>query len=150
MNQIAFSFDEEPKTPSICECCGAKIVEYKHSFNQSLADSLYKLYEAGGGPININQIGLSPVQWNNFQKLKYWGLVRKAERNDKSHIGGFWELTRIGYEFIEKGFGIYKNVWTFRGKSTKYEGDTVFFNDLHELYIKTRPDYANESKPHKG
>ena len=148
MDQLGFTFDEERKKPTICECCGAKIVEYKHSFNRSLANSLYKLYKAGS-PVNINQIGLTPTQWNNFQKLKYWNLVAKAERDDKTRIGGFWRLTTNGKAFIEKGIGIYKHAWTYRGSSIRHEGDIVFFNDIHDEHIKTIVDYRNESRPHK-
>jgi hypothetical protein len=147
MQQAALFFDDGRKLPKVCECCGAKVVEYKHSFNQSLASSLYKLYiqhEAA----NISKIGLTAVQWTNFQKLKYWGLVRKAEREDHTKIGGVWELTQTGIDFVEKGTSIQKNVWSYRGRTVRQEGDSVFFTDLHEAYMRKRPDYSGDAKPH--
>lgn len=147
MTQIALFPEKSRKSPRICDHCGAKIVEYKHSFNQSLANSLYKLYVQNGAT-NISKIGLTAIQWTNFQKLKYWGLVRKAEREDHTNIGGVWELTPKGKDFIEKGLAIQKQVWSYRGKMVRYEGDTVFFLDLHDEYIRKRPDYAGDARPH--
>jgi len=149
MQQISLVFEEDRKNPRFCECCGAKVVEYKHSINQGLVNSLYKLYQAGGGPINLHEIKLLKTEWTNFQKLRYWNLVSKVEREDKSHIGGAWQITRLGRSFIQNGVGIQKSVWTFRGETTKYEGNTIFFNDLHDKEVKKKPDYARESKPHR-
>jgi len=146
MKQAALFFEDQRKPPTVCDCCGAKIVEYKHSFNQSLAGSLYKLYTQNG-KANVSKIGLTAVQWTNFQKLKYWGLVRKAERDDLTKIGGVWELTQTGLDFVEKGTSIKKSVWSYRGKTVRQEGDTVFFFDLHEAYMRKRPDYAGDAKP---
>ena len=147
MTQIALFPEDRRKSPRICECCGAKIVEYKHSFNQSLANSLYRLYSQHKAT-NISKIGPSAIQWTNFQKLKYWGLVRKAEREDHTNIGGVWELTQTGLDFVERGTGIQKQAWSYRGKMVRYEGDTVFFNDVHDAYIRKRPDYSGDSRPH--
>jgi|APGre2960657373_1045057.scaffolds.fasta_scaffold00818_24 hypothetical protein len=149
MTQIALFSENDRKSPRICECCGAKIVEYRHSFNQSLASSLYKLYSQQGAA-NISKIGLTAIQWTNFQKLKYWGLVQKAEREDHTNIGGVWKVTQAGLDFVERGTGIQKQVWSYRGKMVRYEGDTIFFMDLHDDYIRKRPDYVADSKPHQG
>ena len=147
MQQAALFFDDERKSPRICECCGAKVVEYKHSFNQSLANSLYKLYLQHGAA-NTSKIGLTAIQWANFQKLKYWGLVQKAEKEDRTKIGGVWELTKTGIDFVEKGTSIQKHVWSYRGRAVNQEGNTVFFVDLHEAYMRKRPDYSGDAKPH--
>jgi hypothetical protein len=130
-----------------CECCGAKIVEYKHGFSKALAVGLYRLYQHGSA-INIKELGLTRNQWDNFQKLRYWGLVAKAAREDGTRIGGCWEITQLGIDFIEKGISIKKNVWTYRGETVRFEGDTCFFTDMHDVNYRTRPDYIEDAVPH--
>ena len=130
-----------------CECCGAKIVEYKHTFSRALAVGLYKLYERSGA-INIKELGLTRNQWDNFQKLRYWGLVAKAAREDGTRIGGCWVITQAGIDFIEKGVSIKKQVWTYRGETVRFDGDTCFFTDIHDVTYRTRPDYAEDAVAH--
>jgi len=131
-----------------CEHCNAKMVEYKHSFNAGLAAGLFKLYKAGGGPINITKISLTGYQWTNFQKMRYWGLVQKATRDDGTHIDGEWMITPQGINFIASGTAIHKTVWTYRGEPVRFEGNTCFFKDLHEPEYDKRDDYIENAIPH--
>lgn len=131
----------------ICECCGAKIVEYRHAFSESLAICLYKLYEANA-VVNIKHLGLTRNQWDNFQKLRYWGLVVKATDEKGKRIGGYWSITLSGVAFIEEGTGITKSVWTYRGETVRFEGDTVFFKDKHLAGYTQREEYAEEAVAH--
>jgi len=130
-----------------CDCCGAKIVEYKHTFNKALATGLCKLYESGGGPINLKDLSLTRNQWDNFQKLRYWGLVRKYYREDGTRADGVWEITEKGLEFIF-GISVTKSVWTYRGEPVRFEGDTCYFSDLHDPVYERRESYAINSIPH--
>ena len=130
-----------------CECCGAKIVEYRHTFNKALAVALYRLYSMGGGPINIKALSLTRNQWDNFQKLRYWGLVTKSARDDGTRIGGAWSITFAGREFIEAGISIRRRVWTYRGDTVRFDGDTCFFRDVHDVAYECRPSYAANSQP---
>jgi hypothetical protein len=150
MTQIALFPEDERKPLRICECCGAKIVEYKHSFSKALAVGLGRLHFFAGGPVNLKNLGLTRNQWDNFQKLRYWGLVNKATKADGTRAGGEWFLTKKGVDFIEKGIGITKSVWTYRGEAVRFEGDTCFYLDDHEPKYKRRKKYAQESKPHEG
>ena len=135
------------KTKKICECCGAKIVEYRHSFSEALAICLYKLYEANA-VVNIKELGLTRNQWDNFQKLRYWDLVVKATDENGKRIGGCWAITSSGIAFIEKGTSITKSVWTYRGETVRFEGDTCFFKDKHSIGYTQRETYAEEAVVH--
>ena len=135
------------KTKKICECCGAKIVEYRHSFSEALAICLYKLYEANA-VVNIKELGLTRNQWDNFQKLRYWDLVVKATDENGKRIGGCWAITSSGIAFIEKGTSITKSVWTYRGETVRFEGDTCFFKDKHPIGYTQRETYAEEAVVH--
>jgi hypothetical protein len=132
----------------LCEHCGAKTVKYKHTFSKALAIGLYKLYQSGHTPINLKNLALTRNQWDNFQKLRYWGLVAQAHREDGTRLNGEWFITPLGVDFIEKGTAIKKSVWTYRGVATEFEGDTCFFFDVHETEYKKRTQYAVEAVAH--
>lgn len=131
-----------------CERCGAKTVKYKHSFSKALAIGLYKLYESGRIPINLKHLGLTRNQWDNFQKLRYWGLVKQAHRPDGTRLNGEWVITQEGVDFIERGTSIQKNVLTYRGEAVEFVGDTCFFLDVHDTAYKKRPEYWAEAVAH--
>lgn len=138
------------KQNELCGHCGAKMVEYKHSFSKALAVGLYKLYQSGATPINLKHLGLTRNQWDNFQKLRYWGLVAPSHRPDGSRLNGEWNITPVGIAFIEQGTSIKKSVWTYRGDPVRLEGDTCFFNSVHDAEYKKRPQYAAEAVAHGG
>ena len=127
---------------NICECCGAKMVEYKHNFNAHLAEGLYRLYCAKA-PINLQDLNLTKSQWTNFQKLRYWGLVAKTE-----NMPGVWQMTERGINFIELATAIPRHVWTYRGEPIRFEQDVCRFKDVHENKLKQKTEYAEESVAH--
>jgi hypothetical protein len=130
-----------------CEHCNAKMVEYKHSFSKALATGLWRLHIANG-IVNIKDLGLTRNQWDNFQKLRYWGLVAQSYRDDGTRLNGQWHITKEGADFVEKGTAIKKSVWTYRGKTVRFDGDTCFFRDAHDVTYETRNTYAANAVPH--
>ncbi len=129
------------KQQKVCEHCQAKMVEYKHSFSKALATGLWRLYCAGGA-VNIKDLGLTRNQWDNFQKLRYWGLVAQSYRESGTRMNGYWHITEAGTAFIEQGAGVSKSVWTYRGQTQRFEGATVFFTDTHDIEYEQRESYA--------
>jgi len=125
-----------------CPHCEAKMVSYRHVFNKGLASSLFELYESGGGPISLRNLRLTRTQWTNFQKLRYWDLVIKTG------VDGEWKITEKANEFITMGTALPKWVWTYRGQTDKFDGDTCFFNDVHEPKYDRKEDYVRNSRPH--
>ena len=137
------------KEQKVCEHCKAKMVEYKHSFSKALATGLWRLYQAGG-QVNIKDLGLTRNQWDNFQKLRYWGLVAQSYRDGGTRMNGHWQITAAGTAFIEQGTGIQKSVWTYRGDTVRFEGSTVFFKDTHDLEYEQRESYAENAVAHRN
>jgi hypothetical protein len=136
------------KNKKFCDHCGAKIVEYKHSFSAALAHGLYELF-CVKEPINIKYLGLTRNQWDNFQKLRYWGLVEKAVNEEGRRIAGHWSMTEKGIDFIKGRITIPKSVWTFRGDSVRFEGDSCYFLDVHDTSYQQREDYVNSAVAHQ-
>jgi hypothetical protein len=122
------------------------MVEYRHAFTAALAQGLYLMYRRNRA-VNLKVLGLTRNQWDNFQKLRYWGLVEKAERADGKRIGGAWRITQHGIDFIERRVSVQRAVWTYRGERVRFEGDPTTFEAVHGPYM-TRPDYSDQSRPH--
>jgi hypothetical protein len=125
-----------------CPHCDAKMVEYRHSFNQGLAQGLYELFAVGGGPISLRNLKLTRVQWTNFQKLRYWGLVIRTKED------GEWRLTAKGFDFITQGTTIPKWVFTYRGETVRFEGEACVFNEVHSPKYDKKSDYVATATPH--
>lgn len=132
-----------------CECCGAKVVEYKHTFNAGLANSLWQIYLANK-PVDLNDLELSRTQWTNFQKLRYWGLVEQCHDQISKRANGLWQVTDLGKTFVNDAqCSIHHNVWTFRGETMRFDGHYVHFQDVHAKFYKDRPTYAAEAVKHE-
>lgn len=130
---------------AFCECCGAKTVKYRHTINKWMVDSLHKLFMAEGKE-HIRNLGLTQSQFNNFQKLQYWKLIERVAFEGQV-VKGVWSITDHGRNFITRGAPITKSVWTYRGHFDSFEGDTVFFKDIHETKVKQSEDYWEEARP---
>lgn len=131
-----------------CEHCGAAIVEYKHGLSRGLLICLNRIARAArpGTPIDLNTLGLNYNQQSNFQKLRYWELVEKADPS--SLKGGEWILTERGAQFIGGDIALPHFAWTFRGEVVRYEGELITVDEIAEGY-KYRPTYAKEAVPHE-
>jgi hypothetical protein len=88
---------------------------------------------------------------DNFQKLRYWGLVEKVHREDGTRVAGVWRVTREGYGFLAGG-RVYRAVWTYRGEfecADDEDGNrvwTVAARDVSPFY-EQRPEYAKRARP---
>lgn len=132
----------------VCSHCGANMREYTFVLNEHLIKALKKLYDVGGDA-HLKDLELEYNQRNNFQKLKFWGLV--SQNKQKS---GNWVVSDYGKEFIETNLSISKRVVTYRNTFKEYKEpiDYVTFNELYyvpaqeDKTYKKREDYLNDSE----
>lgn len=117
-----------------CPHCDAKIVRYKHGLNEPLVGALVKLANAGG-EANISKIGLTHNQICNFQKLRYWDLVRKCD------VDGCWHVSTKGYSFLSGSISIKKQAITFRGKTVAFDGKDIFITSYLPTAWMKREEY---------
>ena len=129
-----------------CECCGAKIVEYKHILNKGLVQALYELAKHKT-PVPLTDLDITRNQWTNFQKLRYFGLAEKELCNNGAGTGR-WFVTTIGREFILNGLAVPTIAWTFRGQTTRLEGPDGLFTDIFNRDYRRKPDYVKDRIPH--
>jgi hypothetical protein len=92
-----------------CECCGNKVTAYSHNLNAPLVqafEQLVKFYLAKNRGASLQKdLNLTKNQYNNFQKLQYFGLV--------ANYGNGWTPTLLGLGFITGDKGIMNPVGTF-------------------------------------
>lgn len=108
-----------------CSVCGARTVSYNHKLTEPMVRALAKLGHAGGGPINIAEIGLTHNEHSNFFKLKYWGVVERVVGDDHLPIRGVWQLTVLGEAFLARRTTLSTNVWTYRNEVIEFEGEQI-------------------------
>lgn len=118
---------EKPKhshTTKKCPHCGASMKAHSHGLSRGLANTLIKFRKAVLNQPHIqfnkvhipNDVVFTKNEYNNFQKLRYFGLVAKVRKSDGTHERGFWLLTRNGNAFCKGLKDMPKSVLTFRNK----------------------------------
>ena len=152
INVAAFEDSENNK---ICECCGAKVVTYTHRINKGLTIAMKRLYDAGRTE-HLENLRLTNSQRANFQKLKYWGLVKQS-----SERSGVWVLTDRGTNFVEGRTAELSHAASYRAtpvelpEEKKKRTELVMFKDIYPYEIqdretvryKQREEYAEDAEP---
>lgn len=127
-----------------CPCCNARLARYRHSLNQALLTGLIRLND-NGGEANLKTLKLTRNQWDNFQKLRYWGLVKQV-RQHGVRKRGVWAITKTGKRWLSGQCNMPKTVITFQGEAVSYEGEAITPVDVDPHY-RQRIDYATDSIP---
>ena len=105
--------------PPHCPTCDAKLTGRWEYINKSQITLLNKLHK-GINKFNRNSIHLqddlylTKNEYNNFQKLRYNGLVAHADGT------GCWLMTRRGASFLKGEIHLPKGVLVFRNRIQKY------------------------------
>jgi len=131
-----------------CPYCQAKLIKYWHRLNPVLVHSLVKLYAAvvrkGENQIHSRKeiSDMSIIEYNNFQKLRYFGLI--------AHSGpsGYWLITHRGAEFLKGNIRIPRRVQTFRNHIESHDDELVSVSEVikENISIDTKKDYLFTSE----
>jgi hypothetical protein len=125
-----------------CPECDAGTKKHKHGLSGNLIEGLDRLYRHAGLKFaNLRVLDMERVQWDNFQKLKYWGLVEQLKVKS-----GEWRVTPKGEAFLRGRLKVPSSVITYRGIFVEYEGDDIGPEDAVEEW-KHRPEYAEDAVP---
>lgn len=128
-----------------CPTCGASTNEYKHGLSKPLVQGLTALASSGGGPINLKALGLTRTQWDNFQKLRYFGLVEQVAVSGKRQAG-VWKITQLGLDFLAGKVVVPKFAWTFRGDVVRTEGPYITITEVKGGF-QPRSVWAAQAEP---
>ncbi len=114
--QISFDFKPTPPTQTAkCNCCGARLEGRWETLSPGLCRTLVKFYEQikrfDVDALHLQKdCGFTKNEFNNFQKLRYFGLVEKTE------TAGVWRITADGEVFAENRKAVPKKVFVFRNR----------------------------------
>lgn len=110
---------------AICPTCGRKLVEYKHNINKTLVSGLARL-NAMGGRARLDNMGLDNTTFNNFQKLRYFGLAVPSGENSE------WQITDRGIWFLQGRIQIPRFVITKIAKIIRESNELVYITDVKD------------------
>lgn len=118
-----------------CPHCGANMKIWQQNLTQGLVEAFIvfsrTLKKIGKNEAHLQtDVNFSKNQYNNFQKLRYFGLVAKVKKADGTHKSGYWLLTRKGLAFLRNELPCNKWVKTFRNAIESASYETVFISDF--------------------
>lgn len=135
-----------------CSHCGHTIASYVHNLNKPMVDSLLQVvvfFLENKRPAKLQKdLDLSKNQYNNFQKLQYFCLVKRTENG--------WTPEQKGIDFIYGKSPCFNIVMTF-GKSVlspdhefwqerQSRPREVYSYEIDERLYKKREEYQNEMR----
>ena len=131
-----------------CPHCNAAMVEYAHGLSKGIVRAFIKAVQSAhpGRLFTISQCNLTYSERENIRKLKYWGLIKKADTNKDK--GGDWIITDRGMRFAMGRACMPVKVWTYRGAVQRFDGKSKYIQEITGGW-KYRPDYAKEAVPHE-
>jgi hypothetical protein len=109
-----------------CDCCGGKLTGRYERVSKGLALSLIKFREKvleqselAGKFVNkvhlSKDIKLTQNEYNNFQKLRYHGLIAHyKDKTTKEYETGYWLLTKRGNLFCKDELAVPRKILIFR------------------------------------
>jgi predicted transcriptional regulator len=88
-------------------------------------------------------LSLTKNDYNNFQKLRYHGLVAKVKAK-----AGYWLITKRGGQFLRNEIAIPAGVKTFRNhvEEDGHTKETVRITDFKDRYPTFQSEFAYEYK----
>ena len=135
----------------VCSCCGGKVTEHPHSLSKGLVKTLidFKKFVVSSERNKVHPIKdlkLSNYEYNNMQKLRYFGLIAHYTNPEtKKNESGYWILTRNGNKFLKGLIDMPMRVKTMRNKISGKSVERIYLsNVLESADIPYWDDYKSE------
>lgn len=138
----------------VCNCCGAKLNGRWEHISKGIAENLIRFrieaIKKGNKVHLIKDLNLTHSQYNNFQKLRFHGLIAHYKNPiTKEEESGYWLLTKRGNQFCKNEASIPKKVLVFRN-TIQDKGDKlvniseILYSKNNEPYWYEKSDYEKE------
>lgn len=124
-----------------CPTCGSKIKTYRHRLNTGLLSGLKELKRVGG-VAKLSEMNLTKNEFNNFQKLQYFGLVKKEFLDGEPTSR--WMLTGLGRLFLDGLAPAPQWSETLRNSVVNCSPTMVYIFDVKVRRYQKRADYLEE------
>ena len=119
----------------LCPCCGAKLTGRDERISKGIVNNLIKFRKAairslkatGVNRVHLaKDLNLTNNQYNNFQKLRYHGLIAHYKNKEtKEFESGYWVITSRGNNFAKNNCYISKKVVIFRNRIVERSEEKV-------------------------
>ncbi len=132
-----------------CPHCGQSVMQNKQIFTKALGEILLTLackYPYGKPFHFANDFNLTKSQYNNAQKLRYWGLIKKHYDNNGKREGGYWELTSLVRYFVQ-GSSLPRVKWTFNNTVVSASDDDLITLSEAVGSYSVPEQWAEQAKP---
>ena len=129
-----------------CEHCGSRITPRKENLSKGLLVTLDKFIKAihrkerNSIHLQTEMPELTKNEYNNFQKLRYHGLVHNRDQKP-----GYWFLTRKGSQFLKGEVKTVKTVYVLDNRIVGKGDYFVGVRDYPELEDYWQKDFSVES-----
>ena len=130
----------------VCSQCCQTINARKESLSRGIVRSLYKVAQVAN-VTDLNKVhprrdaNLTISEYNNFQKLRYHGLVAKYKQNGEN-ISGYWLITKRGYKFLNNEIRIPKYVHIVKNRIMGYGDKKISMLDVVESVTPYFPEIS--------
>jgi hypothetical protein len=136
----------------LCPCCGAKLSGRWENVSKGLVKNLIRfreqVLEKRENKIHLlKDLNLTHSQYNNFQKLRFHGLIAHYKNPiTKKEESGYWLLTKRGNLFCKNQTAIPKKVLIFRNRiqergEEKITASYILKSTTEEPYWSKKDDY---------
>ncbi len=141
---------KQMKVKIFCKHCGQRVRARWESLSKGLVFSLEKLgkrvAETQRNKVHLqNDLSLTKNEYNNFQKLRYFGLAVKVENK-----AGYWLLTKRGLNFLSDEERVPKQVKVVDNRVVAYSGKTIsirnYYKDFETPYWLKKEDYIDRDQ----
>lgn len=112
----------------LCPVCGHAIGPRKERLTRGLMVTFYKfchqMHASKKNALHLqDEVNLNKNEYNNFQKLRYHGLVQSSD-------AGYWSLTETGKQFINGEVSLPRTVFVKNNRVINTGSDLVFFKNF--------------------
>jgi hypothetical protein len=130
-----------------CPYCAQAIMSHRHNLSKALCEVLLTAACKYGPdqPFHLQRdLNLTKSEYNNWQKLRYWGLVKKTYTSGKRD-GGFWQFTGLVHAFLN-GRMLPRTKTTFNNEVLEESEDKVsLYNAVGSFEVPER--WAERAEP---
>lgn len=135
---------------NICHHCGQKIKQArKETLNKQLVTSLQTaavhITSSGRNDFDLHELFNNTNAYNNFQKLRLFGLVHHVTKNGQ-RVRGHWLITRNGWAFLRGERSMHKWVKVQNNSIIEHSPELISVQDVYRgsEVIVTTFEYFDE------
>lgn len=125
--------NQSAKNDNTCLLCGAGLKKYWHKMTPILVKCLAEAYRVvskkNKNYFSRKELNLDHSEYNNFQKLRFHGLIARYKEHGEWRKGD-WLITRRGFQLLQGRLKIPARVQTFRNEVVDHDKKVVDLKDI--------------------